>query len=231
MKIKFGDFITDARGSQGGSVYSSNASGAYKKSKSVPTNGRTSAQTAVRALFAGVAAFWAGLTDSLRQQWINAAADYTRTNVFGDQKKYTGQQLFMHLNSSLVNIGENILSAPQPLVEVPAPVIDLVNADQAEDEMIVKIAPATGNQVYSVEATFPVSPGVMSNNLSFKKIGQTTAAAISSGVDFKAEYAAVMGVALADLSVGQKIVFRVKATSPNTGQYTPYSIASALVTN
>ena len=115
-KVKFGMFMTDARGKVGGQVCSKNRSGAYVRTKVTPSNPRTSAQSLVRQALGAISASWSGLTMAQIAGWNNAVNDWASTNIFGDSTNPSGKSLFVKLNLNLEN------TAQQQLLNVPAKV-------------------------------------------------------------------------------------------------------------
>jgi len=113
-KVKFGMFMTDARGKVGGQVFSKNNAGAYVRTKVTPSNPNTAAQSAARALFASISQQWSTLTDAVRASFNAAVSDWSRTDVFGDLKNPTGKNLFQRLNNQAQSAGLS------PVVTVPA---------------------------------------------------------------------------------------------------------------
>lgn len=104
-KVKFGMFMTDARGKVGGQVFSKNRSGSYVRTKVTPSNPRTARQSLVRQALGAISAAWSALTDADINGWNAAVNDWKTTNIFGDATAPSGKTLFVKLNLNLNNIG------------------------------------------------------------------------------------------------------------------------------
>ena len=96
--IRFSALVSDVKGSVGGNVFQSNANGAFVRTKSTPVNRNTEAQQNQRLIMSVYAQKWQGLTDEDRQAWKDAAPLQPYINRLGEQKIYTGYQLFMKTN-------------------------------------------------------------------------------------------------------------------------------------
>lgn len=111
-KFTPGIAVSEISGSEGGTTFSRNASGAYFKKRSNPVNPNTAKQQAVRTNFAIQVAAWKNLSKANQQLWIDMAPQYPYTDSLGQTKQYTGQQLHTKLNQNLNTVGATTLSAP-----------------------------------------------------------------------------------------------------------------------
>ena len=129
-KVKFGMFMTDARGKVGGQVFSKNRSGAYVRTKVTPSNPRTPSQMFGRSILGSLSGSWSGLTDAQRRAWNSAVDDWTKTDIFGDSRKPTGKNLFTGLNKEIEQAGGTRILLPPEKQIIPElgaldPMIDL----------------------------------------------------------------------------------------------------------
>lgn len=129
-KVKFGMFMTDARGKVGGQVFSKNRSGAYVRTKVTPSNPRTPSQMFGRSILGSLSGSWSGLTDAQRRAWNSAVDDWTKTDIFGDSRKPTGKNLFTGLNKEIEQAGGTRILLPPEKQIIPElgalePVIDI----------------------------------------------------------------------------------------------------------
>jgi hypothetical protein len=98
---------------KGGSVVAShNRFGSYLRTRVIPVNPASSAQMAARSRFALTAEAWRNLTDSQRESWEAAAAEYVRTDAQGESFTYNGFMLFMSNNNVLRWAGVSPLTVP-----------------------------------------------------------------------------------------------------------------------
>ena len=205
-RIKYGNGVADIRGAINGTVFSRNASGAYARNKTAPTNANTPSQVTARSRFQGLTTGWRGLTEEQRQSFNEAAPSFPQTNVLGETVILTGQQLYMKLNGNLVATGA------APITSAPAPVV-MPGATGVIDSLTSGVMDLTMSQElpadfqYVVEASAPVSAGVTkSNSTRFKAIG---AFGVDSGISLNGEYTSIYGAR----AVGQKVFFRVYIVS------------------
>jgi hypothetical protein len=113
MKIKYGAGIVDGSGKLNGWVASKNRGGSYMRTKVTPLNPSTSAQQNARGILGSLSTQWSQLTENQRLSFNNAVADFSRTDIFGDIRNPSGINLFVKLNTNLINTGQaQITTAP-----------------------------------------------------------------------------------------------------------------------
>lgn len=96
--ILLGGNVSEIRGSIGSHTYSRNRFGAYIRSRTVPTNPSTPAQSAIRTIMAQVVAAWHNLEQIDRDEWGDYAASIPWTNKLGQQVYLSGQNHFVRYN-------------------------------------------------------------------------------------------------------------------------------------
>lgn len=213
-KIKFGMFMTDARGKVGGHVFSKNRSGAYVRTKVTPSNARSTRQQAVRSLLSSLSQSWSGLTQAVRDGFDGAVTQWSSTDIFGDIKNPTGKNLFTKLNFNLVNSGQaQITSVPEKL-EMPALVVDTLSNDNGVFNVEGIAIPLLGRIV--VSATAPQSQGTKFYKGKFRQLGVITPAQWTDG-DLTNLYVDKFGLAAASMN----IAFEFKLVLPNGQMSTP----------
>jgi hypothetical protein len=181
MKMKFGAIVTDGRGKIGGHVASKNRGGAYLRTKVTPSNPNTAAQAQARSILASLSQTWSQLTDSQRLGWNAAVKEWGTTDIFGDIKNPSGINLFVKLNSNLLNIGASILLDVPAKEETPNIVVTSGTYDISTDTISVDFNTSLVSSVtVLVRATPVLSAGVSFVKSQFRVIGFTTA----SGADF-----------------------------------------------
>lgn len=162
-KIKFGMMMTDARGKLGGQVFSKNRSGAYVRTKVTPVNPRTTAQQENRSLLGTLSSAWSGLADIERNSWNSAVESWLKTNVFGDQVKPTGKNLFTGLNKNMLqafpaNAVMNVAPAKQELSTVFIIESTYSSTTTGLLNFTLNVSETTGKN-FRVRATPPLSAG------------------------------------------------------------------------
>lgn len=91
--------LASASGSVAGSTYSRNASGAYIRNRSVPTNPNTLSQQAARASFGSGSGVWRSLNTVSKQTFADQVVNYPYVDKLGQSKTYTPSQLCMTVNN------------------------------------------------------------------------------------------------------------------------------------
>ena len=172
MKLKFGAIVTDGRGKIGGHVASKNRAGAYLRTKVTPSNPNTVAQMQARSILASLSQMWQTLTDSQRSGWNEAVKEWGTTDIFGDIKKPSGINLFVKLNSNLLNVGIPILSDVPAKSEVPAVIVlDATYTISTDNISIIFNNGLANGYIGLVRATPKLSAGVSFVKSEFRVIG------------------------------------------------------------
>ena len=209
-KIKFGMFMTDARGKVGGHVFSKNRGGAYVRTKVTPANGQTARQSFVRQLLGAISQSWSGLTQSARDSFDGAVAQWSKTDIFGDIRNPTGKSLFTRLNINLANSGQaEILLAPD---KVEMPFLTATTVDFGGPDMLIGSIVNTPNAVLVVSATAPQSAGTNFFRGKYRQIGFYPGATVETA-DLLPAYVSKFGTPALDANVS----FELKWVLP-TGQ-------------
>jgi hypothetical protein len=83
------------------------------RTKVTPLNPSTSAQQTARGILGSLSTQWSQLTEAQRQSFNNAVADFAKTDIFGDIRNPSGINLYVKLNTNLINTGQaQITTAP-----------------------------------------------------------------------------------------------------------------------
>lgn len=192
-KVKYGEMIADMRGKINGTVHSKNRSGQYMRNKTSPVNPQTASQSGVRNSFSTFAQGWRSLTQAQRDSWTSAAENFTKTNVFGDNVKLTGANLYMSLNRNIATAGGVAISDP-PLPAAVTGITSLSGDPDVSDGTIVMTytpaIPASGTVL--IFATAPQSAGVKFVKNKYRFIEAIVAADVSP-YDITTAYEAKFG--------------------------------------
>ena len=205
----------DLRNKLNGSVFSKNRGGAYVRTKVTPVNPQTTAQQAARNRLSTNSQAWRGLSESQRQGWIDGAANFPYTDIYGQTKILSGQQLYVKLNNNvMVANGGSINDCPAP-VAIPAITGLTVTADESAHSVLLSIDPDPTSDVNNlfIFATPNVTPGKMfvKNLYRFVKNGGTE---ITGAYDISSSWTSLFGNPVA----GQKIFVKIFYVNPTTGQ-------------
>lgn len=227
LKIVYGAALAvGASGSLAGTTVSHNRGGAYMRTKVVPTNPQTPAQTGVRNEFGFLSSNWRNLTAAERLQWNAVTTQFKRKDTLGNIHTLSGINLYKGLNQALFVAGQSLLVAPP----VPAGATNINTASVAisagGSTMVLTHAPTptpAGNTIV-VYATAPLSPGISFVKNQLRKI-TTIPAATATGESLQAAYVAKFGATI----LGQKIGFGFKAVNNTTGEQSVMLQVSAIV--
>ena len=222
-KIKFGAMMVDASGKLGGQVFAKNRGGAYIRTKTTPLNPQTSAQTAVRGVFASISSAWSGLTDDERNSFNNLVSNYARTDVFGDLRNPSGKQLYQRLNNNLAISGQPLLAVCGLPSEVPFADVSAVDIDVAAETAIARQNGDTTGSKVVVWATPSLSSGT---NFVKNKLRQLVVVNGSNAgnIDFWNAYTAKYG----NPQVGANIFVGIRVINAN-GQASPLEVVKASI--
>lgn len=226
-KVKYGEMIADMRGKINGTVHSKNRFGSYMRNKTSPVNPQTSSQSGVRNSFSTFAQGWRSLTAAERNSWIAAAEAFTKTNVFGDNVKMTGANLYMSLNRNIATAGGVAITTP-PLPAAVTGITSLsIDPDVSDATILATYAPAipaTGTVL--VFATAPQSAGINFVKNKYRFIEAIVAADVSP-YDITAAYEAKFGAGWK--VAGQKVFVKFVPMITLSGITAPGLEAQAIV--
>lgn len=203
-RIKFGMMMVDARGKLGGHVFSKNRSGAICRTKVTPTNPQTVRQALARTTLAQQSQQWSMLGEDQRNSWNALASTTILTNVFGDNYKPSGKNLFVGVNANLLLVNKvPLLFAPA--VVSPGSILNVTSACVIDDEelTIIPVMDAQallGSVVY--KATAPSSQGTYNFTGKYVVIASSPASSVLSPVTLWNAYVARFGVPPENTKIG-----------------------------
>lgn len=228
--IRFSNLVNDIRGAAGGNVFARNRSGAYVRNRTTPINPQSLPQMAARGLFGILAQQWRTLTQSQRDAWADMAPNYPYLNKLGEERIYSGEQLFIKLNRNLQAAGQTVITDP----ELPSGVMSALTMTLAADIMGPSfmisgtLTDASGVTELVIQATPPLSAGKSAPDRSaFRNIATSASAAFTAPVDFITQYEAVFGSFAG--SEGGKIFVRVYGVNTATGQASAPLVDSTII--
>lgn len=222
-KIKFGMMMTDASGKLGGQVFSKNRGGSYVRTKKTPSNPQTTAQMAIRGIFASISSGWSSLTEQVRNSYEGFVADYGRTDIFGDVRNPTGKNLYQRLNQNLAISGQPLLAVCPAPSEVPFANLVEVVGNVTEEILNVDTAGNTTGSKVVIWATPSLSQGTKFVKNRLRQIYVANGAA-ALGTNVWEDYVAKFGAPVA----GANVYFAVRVINAN-GQASPLETVKATI--
>lgn len=207
MKAQFGALVVAGSGKINGWVASRNRGGAYFRTKVTPLNPSTSAQQNARGILGSLSTQWSQLTEEQRLSFNNAVASFATTDIFGDIRNPSGINLYVKLNTNLINTGQAQISTAPAKEEFIYSGIDSINMDVSTPAGIVVLSNADNNtNTVLLFATPSLTQGTSFVKNRLRSIGTTTIG--SDEIDFVSLYTAKFGsfVAGANIVVGFRII-------------------------
>jgi hypothetical protein len=96
-------------GSLAGTTYSHNRAGQYMRNRRTPVQPvGTGRRGVIRAAFGAASSAWAALAPEVQNAWTAYAAQHPVTDALGQSIKLTGHQMFVAINTQLINCGEAV---------------------------------------------------------------------------------------------------------------------------
>jgi hypothetical protein len=100
-------------GSMAGTTASHNRAGQYLRNRRAPVQPvGTGRRAFIKAAFGASASAWTGLTSAQQAAWTSYANEYPVTDALGQSITLTGQQMFIAINTQLVNCLQTITDIP-----------------------------------------------------------------------------------------------------------------------
>ena len=144
------EIVTQVSGSIGGTTYSHNSAGMYRRARTIPVNPNSTDQQAVRNILTDLAQNWNNVLNSgQRGSWDNYAANSPVTGKFGDDLLLSGQQMYIRCNSVRMRSGiavQNTAPITAGLTTLTMPVAT-VSVAAADISIAYTAADAWANEV------------------------------------------------------------------------------------
>lgn len=211
-------------GSLAGTTASHNRAGQYLRNRRAPVQPTgTGRRAAIRTAFGSAAKGYAGLTGPQQAAWTSYAASYPTTDALGQSITLTGQQMYVSINTQLLNCG-GVQSSVPPISNVVAsagvPTLTAVHA-AAITLTPTGLGAAGDFQLYAFSS--PQSSGTSTNATWWQAghVAGNSVAAIVATTAYTNQFGAV--------TVGQRIFFKVTPVNQYGVTGTPY-ISYATVT-
>ena len=207
--IKLTAIVDNISGKLNGTVFAKNKGGHYMRSKSKPSNPRSTFQTAVRARFGAIAQLWGALTQAQRNAWNAMASEFPYKNRLGDTKILSGFALHQKLNTNLAIIGQPAVSNPPEPIS-PNGVIRLqLEAYATTREFMVTGEFTQGAlsvpSTVVIMATPPLKDGVSNFDTQLREIGTASEAEVRGGLDIYEMYESRFGAIQQKQKIGVSV--------------------------
>jgi len=151
-------------GSVQGVTSSRNRSGQYRRTRAIPVNPNTGAQSTVRSVLATLAAAWRTLTDEQQTGWEQYAQAHPRVNPLGTTYVLTGMQAYVGVNGELAAIGVAAV-ADAPTSDSPdAPVLSITEDELPDIAIGYTPTPVAAGTKMVMQSSPPRSRGVRYNS-------------------------------------------------------------------
>lgn len=226
-KIKFGAVITDSRGHIGGITYKWSRFGSIAQRTVTPTRRTSNRVTTARSRFEHFTRrWWSDLTPTERTDWRALAAANPRPNVWGTDFPLTGQNLFVGVNTMLLQAGYASLdTAPSDQTVTPMSTLSMTAA--APDALVLTFTPTPlpTDHVLYIFARANFSPGILADH-SRELFLLASAEGETSTLDVGPEFAALFG----DIVTGRQQFVSVALLNSVNGAISTPITATAIAT-
>lgn len=226
-RVKFGAMMVDARGKLGGHVFTKARSGATIRTKVTPVNGHTSAQGVTRSRFGSLSQQWSTLSEEQRIAWNSKAATVGKTNIFGDSYFPSGKNLFVSINTNILNAGGSTINIPPADVALPDVLFNGIYFDALLNTLEVELQSLTnptGNTAL-VFCSPCLSNGIFNASGRERFVTAINLTGTSTVADIYDAYVAKYGA----LQSGRKIFAKVKIVNVSSGQSSPWFSESTII--
>jgi len=160
MLVKFGTIIVDGSGTIGGNVIQNGKAGKIMRTKVSPIQPINEYTIQIKDYFKQCQDKWNSFNASIVDEWNIYATKYKYSNVFGDSKMLSGQQLFMKccLNLFLSNLP---LFEHAPESPIPGTNIYMGISTITTTSIILNFKELPSNYNFlRIKATPPLKPGI-----------------------------------------------------------------------
>ena len=223
MKAQFGALVVAGSGKINGWVASRNRGGAYFRTKVTPINPSTTAQQNARGILGSLSTQWSQLSNAQRLSFNNAVAEFAKTDIFGDIRNPSGINLYVKLNTNLINTGQAQINTAPAKEEILFSGIVSANFDVSSQETTITLA--NGDNDLSTVLLFATP--TLTNGTTFVKnrlraIGSQVID--TTDIDFTGQYTDKFGA----FALGANIVVGFRIISA-TGQASTFQSVTATV--
>ena len=206
-------------GSIGGITHSHNRGGQYLRSRRVPVNSAGNGRKGViRAAFGAASSAWSALTAMVQASWTSFAAQHPYVDSLGQSVILTGHQMYVAVNSQLINCGKAQSSVIPVSTSVFAAGFTAFTAEHAGAISITPTGAGAATDFLLISASAPQSGGVGSCKTfcQIMSVAGNVVAATAITTQYKAQFG--------DIVAGTRIFYKLTpvnqygiAGAPNIG--------------
>jgi hypothetical protein len=178
-------------GSLAGQTSSRNRYGQYRRTRAIPVNPGSGAQTEARARLASNSAAWRALTDLQRAGWLSLGLAMSRTDSLGQTYTLNGFGAFCSINGNRLAAGDAVVDDAPALITPSDLLTATVTLTDAAFSIAYTPTPLPAGQRLFVFASPQRSAGRASEN--DYRLVFVTAAAAASPANVFAAYEARLG--------------------------------------
>jgi len=175
-KILAGPLASKISGTIGGTTYSNYRGMIVARTKPVPTKTLTARQMFINSLMTLLSRAWRDeLTHGLRTAWNQRAKNYPWVDVFGNERKMTGENLYVKQN--MVLLDHSLARQDTPVASVIPPELDTLVVNESETEFLSIEYSGVDPAVVASQAPFldiMVAGGFLSADISLPGFSVTT---------------------------------------------------------
>ena len=183
-------------GSIGRQTYLLGRNGQVVRTRSVPSNPKSTQQVLARNALKTASRMWDGLSEAQRITWREAANNIQTRKRLGMSGPMTGNQLFVKINCALAEIGAEMISAyvdPSSAdPQLPTALVITAVSHAAVLKLTAASAPVDGSMLW---AAAPTKPGV--NRAPQMVCLGTLSSPMSNAIDITTPYVARFGLPVA----------------------------------
>lgn len=212
--IKLGGFITQLSGKIGGQSISNRGSQTTIRNIVHTNKTPTFKQSVQRFQTARIVNRFLFLSDSQKNAWATASADYEYINRVGDTLTRTAFGTFCFLNQNLNLIGQAIRNSPPLYVPAVSPSITIDN--YGSSSLVISSSDADSIYTYGLYAVANLSAGATGQRGKMRFCGTISETDLTAGIDIIPQIANVFG----PLSMPNNIGFFISAINTDTGNRT-----------
>lgn len=190
-------------GSIAGTTYSHNRAGQYTRNRRTPTNPvGTGRRATVRANFGSAAKGYAALTGAQQAAWSAYALGYPYIDSLGQSIKLTGQQMYVAIASSLLNVGQAVTVVPPVSNANHPPVVTAASMTHLGVMTITLDGTGPATDFICLAFSKPMSSGRSFNSVFWQQL--VVPASSVGAATYGTAYVAQFGLP----AIGQRIFYR-----------------------
>ena len=210
-------------GSVAGVTSSRNRFGQYRRTRAIPVNPKTPAQSNARMVMTQLARSWQTLSDESKNGWNTFAHNHPRTDALGQTQVITGFMQYVSSNASLTAAGRPIIVEPGLTSQASQSAAISAVASAAGFTLSVSFQVPTSGYSLLIFASPQRSPGTAyeSQYVRLAVAISTSTTPLAVGVPYVTRFG--------QLVAGRRIFFQARVIDPNGLDVTDYYRTTIIV--